>query len=120
METERHRTADKFGDLWPFLKTQENRTLARMKETEEQMQKEKNRCLDRLDQPVCSLGHLIRKMEETRELPASWFLQDVGSLLKSAGHSMACPIDLLLVPFLVWQAQAVIDDSEGQVKDMNM
>ncbi|XP_060095107.1 zinc finger protein RFP-like isoform X2 [Heteronotia binoei] len=82
MATERQKVAVKFGDLWLFLKEQEERMLAWMKEMEEQTQSEKDRYVKQLYQPLFTLKHLIREVREKKDLPASRLLPDKDAIMK--------------------------------------
>ncbi|XP_077187304.1 zinc finger protein RFP-like [Paroedura picta] len=82
MEAERQKTAVNFRDLWPFLKSEEERMLARMKKTEEEMHKKKTRNFRQLEKPVCLMEDLAREAEDKLELPASQLLQDTESIVK--------------------------------------
>lgn len=75
METERQKIVVKFADLWPFLKNQEEDMLARMKETEEQMEGKKVQHIDRLADQPCYVRELIQEIEMECELPAIQLLQ---------------------------------------------
>ncbi|XP_077187301.1 zinc finger protein RFP-like isoform X2 [Paroedura picta] len=82
MAKQRERMEAMFQNLWPFLEKQEDRTLARMKRVQTQMETKRDRHMDRLRQRLSSVEDLIQELEKRRELPASRLLQDVGSILK--------------------------------------